>query len=93
MLDGVTHTTMTKFNSPFIKQTSFEVDYAPTHITKWKSQRTGLQLTYINQPSPIVNGYFAVATEIFDSSGAPHTLEHLIFMGSKSFLIKDYWII
>lgn len=88
LLDGVTHITMTKFNSPFIKQTSFEVDYAPTHITKWKSQRTGLQLTYINQPSPIVNGYFAVATEIFDSSGAPHTLEHLIFMGSKKFPYK-----
>ena len=79
---------MTKFNSPFIKQTSFEVDYAPTHITKWKSQRTGLQLTYINQPSPIVNGYFAVATEISDNSGAPHTLEHLIFMGSKKFPYK-----
>ncbi|RLV92941.1 Uncharacterized protein JA1_002867 [Spathaspora sp. JA1] len=74
--------------SPFIKQTSFEVDYAPSHITKWKSTRTGLQLTYINQPSPIVNGYFAVATEIDNNSGCPHTLEHLIFMGSKKYPYK-----
>ncbi|KAI5959901.1 uncharacterized protein KGF55_005133 [Candida pseudojiufengensis] len=79
---------MTRFSSPFIKQTSFEVEYAPAYITKWKSQRTGLQITYINQPSPIVNGYFAVATEIENNSGCPHTLEHLIFMGSKKYPYK-----
>lgn len=72
----------------FIKQTLFQVDYAPAHITKWKSSRTGLQLVYINQPSPIVNGYFAVATEIEDNSGCPHTLEHLVFMGSKKYPYK-----
>ncbi|KAK6203563.1 Metalloenzyme, LuxS/M16 peptidase-like protein [Scheffersomyces amazonensis] len=74
--------------STFVKQTSFEVDYAPSNITKWKSQRSGLQITYINQPSPIVNGYFAVATEIEDNSGSPHTLEHLVFMGSKKYPYK-----
>ncbi|RCK65426.1 hypothetical protein Cantr_01093 [Candida viswanathii] len=79
---------MTKFKSPFIKQTSFDVEYAPSHVTKWKSQRTGLQITYINQPSPIVNGYFAVATEIENNSGSPHTLEHLIFMGSQKYPYK-----
>lgn len=72
---------MTRLSSPFVKQTSFEVDYAPAFITKWKSQRTGLQLTYINQPSPVVNGYFAVATEISDDSGSPHTLEHFDLYG------------
>ncbi|CAL1201671.1 unnamed protein product [Candida parapsilosis] len=79
---------MTRISSPFVKQTSFEVEYAPAYITKWRSQRTGLQLTYINQPSPVVNGYFAVATEISDDSGSPHTLEHLIFMGSKKYPYK-----
>ncbi|KAI5965044.1 hypothetical protein KGF57_000837 [Candida theae] len=79
---------MTRLSSPFVKQTSFEVEYAPAYITKWKSQRTGLQLTYINQPSPVVNGYFAVATEISDDSGSPHTLEHLVFMGSKKYPYK-----
>lgn len=74
--------------SPFVKQTSFGVQYAPAHITKWRSERTGLQVTYINQPSPIVNGYFAVATEITNDSGCPHTLEHLVFLGSKKYPYK-----
>lgn len=73
---------------PFVQQTSFDVEYAPTHITKWRSSRTGLQLTYIDQPSPVVNGYFAVATEIENDSGCPHTLEHLVFMGSKKYPYK-----
>lgn len=72
----------------FVKQTSFPVGYAPAHITKWRSARTGLQLTYIDQPSPMVNGYFAVATEIENDSGCPHTLEHLIFMGSHKYPYK-----
>lgn len=74
--------------SHFVRQTSFDVEYAPTHISKWRSARTGLQLTYIDQPSPVVNGYFAVATEIKDDSGCPHTLEHLVFMGSKNYPYK-----
>ncbi|KAM9897542.1 hypothetical protein OXX69_010229 [Metschnikowia pulcherrima] len=74
--------------SRFVRQTSFDVDYAPARISKWRSTATGLQLTYINQPSPIVNGYFAVATEIPDDSGCPHTLEHLVFMGSQKYPYK-----
>ncbi|OBA22834.1 hypothetical protein METBIDRAFT_93347 [Metschnikowia bicuspidata var. bicuspidata NRRL YB-4993] len=74
--------------SRFARQTAFDVDYAPARISKWRSPTTGLQLTYINQPSPIVNGYFAVATEIADDSGCPHTLEHLVFMGSKKYPYK-----
>lgn len=74
--------------SRFVRQTSFDVEYAPAHISKWRLSITGLQLTYINQASPIVNGYFAVATEIGDDSGCPHTLEHLVFMGSKKYPYK-----
>lgn len=74
--------------SNFVKQTSFPVGYAPAHISKWRSSRTGLQLTYIDQPSPMVNGYFAVATEIENDSGCPHTLEHLVFMGSHKYPYK-----
>lgn len=74
--------------SRFVCQTAFDVEYAPARISKWRSSRTGLQLTYINQPSPIVNGYFAIATEIENDSGCPHTLEHLVFMGSKTYPYK-----
>ncbi|KAF7584021.1 Peptidase M16 inactive domain family protein [Clavispora lusitaniae] len=74
--------------SNFVRQASFDVEYAPAHISKWVSKRTGLQITYVNQPSPVVNGYFAVATEIPDDSGCPHTLEHLVFMGSQKYPYK-----
>lgn len=69
---------------------SFSVDFAPVQITKWRSRRTGLQICYVDQPSPIVQGFFAVATEIPDDSGAPHTLEHLVFMGSKKYPYKGF---
>ncbi|KAK9380659.1 Metalloenzyme, LuxS/M16 peptidase-like protein [Kockiozyma suomiensis] len=57
-------------------------DYCPSRVRKWASKRTGLQLVLVEQERPVVEGYFAVATEALDDSGCPHTLEHLIFMGS-----------
>jgi Zn-dependent M16 (insulinase) family peptidase len=38
-----------------------------------------------NVVGPLVNGYFAVATEAADDRGLPHCLEHLVFMGSQSY--------
>ncbi|CEP61270.1 Sdd3p LALA0_S02e10616g [Lachancea lanzarotensis] len=74
----------------FNKLVSFQLDYAPQyHLSKFISSRSGLQLIHIhNQASPLVQGYFAVATECPTDSGAPHTLEHLIFMGSKKYPYK-----
>ncbi|KAH3683917.1 hypothetical protein WICPIJ_005117 [Wickerhamomyces pijperi] len=72
----------------FDLHSTFKVEYSPSHITKYISRRTGLQLVIINQPSPLVTGYFTLATECPDDSGVPHTLEHLIFMGSKKYPYK-----
>lgn len=47
-----------------------------------------MQVVVADRVGPKVNGYFTLATEIFDDSGAPHTLEHLVFMGSKSYHYK-----
>ena len=47
-----------------------------------------MSVVVVDQKGPKVNGYFALATEIFDDSGSPHTLEHLIFLGSKSYPYK-----
>lgn len=44
----------------------------------------------VDQKGPIVTGSFALATEVHDDSGAPHTLEHLCFMGSKSYKYKGF---
>lgn len=47
-----------------------------------------MQVIVADRKGPKVNGYFTLATEIFDDSGAPHTLEHLVFMGSRSYRYK-----
>ena len=50
-------------------------------VYKYRSKRTGLTIVLAPGESPIVNGYFCLATEAFDDDGLPHTLEHLIFLG------------
>ena len=35
-----------------------------------------------------MHGYFTVHTEAFDDFGCPHTLEHLIFLGSERYPFK-----
>ena len=44
-----------------------------------------MRVVVVDQAGPVVKGFFTLATEIFDDSGAPHTLEHLCFMGSRSY--------
>ncbi|KAF2142160.1 uncharacterized protein K452DRAFT_287378 [Aplosporella prunicola CBS 121167] len=66
----------------------FKADYAPAEFSQYESARTGMRVVVVDRKGPKVNGYFALATEIHDDSGAPHTLEHLCFMGSKSYKYK-----
>jgi Zn-dependent M16 (insulinase) family peptidase len=66
----------------------FQAEYAPATISQYVSERTGMHVVVVDQKGPKVQGYFALATEIFDDSGSPHTLEHLVFMGSKSYQYK-----
>jgi len=49
-----------------------------------------MRVVVIDENSPKVSGYFVLATEIHDDSGAPHTLEHLCFMGSRSYRYKGF---
>ena len=74
--------------SSFRKLQSFTTDYAPCNVTQYISDRSGMQIIVANRQGPKINGYFTLATEILDDSGAPHTLEHLIFMGSKNYRYK-----
>jgi Zn-dependent M16 (insulinase) family peptidase len=67
---------------------SFKTDYAPTVITLYESERSGMKVIVADRKGPKINGYFTLATEIFDDSGAPHTLEHLVFTGSKNYKYK-----
>ncbi|KAI0036602.1 Metalloenzyme, LuxS/M16 peptidase-like protein [Vararia minispora EC-137] len=65
-----------------------KLDFTPVTVSKWKSRVTGLTVVHLDYEAPIVNGYFTVATEIFDDTGCPHTLEHLVFMGSEKYPYK-----
>ncbi|TGZ84481.1 hypothetical protein EX30DRAFT_337006 [Ascodesmis nigricans] len=74
--------------SNFRTVTSFKTDYSTSNVTKYESTRTGLTAVVVDRKGPKVHGFFALATEILDDSGAPHTLEHLVFMGSRSYEYK-----
>lgn len=67
---------------------NFKANYAPAEFTQYESERTGMRAVVVDSKGPKVYGYFALATEIHDDSGAPHTLEHLCFMGSRSYKYK-----
>ncbi|GAA5882625.1 hypothetical protein JCM3774_005663 [Rhodotorula dairenensis] len=63
-----------------------QLDIVPyIQIAKWQCQRTGLTVVWADTPGPISQMNAIVRTEIFDSSGVPHTLEHLSFEGSKRY--------
>ena len=66
--------------SHFKKLQSFKSDYAVAEFTQYESTRTGLRVVVVDRRSTKVQGEFCLATEIHDDSGAPHTLEHLVFM-------------
>ncbi|XP_033227850.1 uncharacterized protein C05D11.1-like [Belonocnema kinseyi] len=61
-------------------------DTIPVH--KYKSQNTGITVFIADVDGPLVCGYFCLATEAFDDDGLPHTLEHLIFIGSEEYPYK-----
>lgn len=82
------HLTNTMALTNFKTITKFKADYCPSRFALYESERTGMRVVVVDQKGPKVYGYFALATEIHDDSGAPHTLEHLVFMGSKSFRYK-----
>ncbi|KAA1467937.1 hypothetical protein DENSPDRAFT_833113 [Dentipellis sp. KUC8613] len=65
-----------------------KLDFTDVTVSKWQSRVTGLTVVHLDYNAPIVNGYFVVGTEIFDDSGCPHTLEHLVFMGSEKYPYK-----
>jgi Zn-dependent M16 (insulinase) family peptidase len=54
-------------------------------VSKYISERTGMRLYACKVAGPVVEGYFSLATEAFDDDGLPHTLEHMIFLGSEDY--------
>ncbi|XP_066596217.1 uncharacterized protein C05D11.1-like [Prorops nasuta] len=61
-------------------------DTIPVH--KYKSVNTGITVLIAEVDGPVVCGFLCLATEAFDDDGLPHTLEHLIFLGSEDYPYK-----
>ncbi|CAG9567343.1 unnamed protein product [Danaus chrysippus] len=57
-------------------------------VNKYVSEKTGLTVIIANVEGPVVKGFFCLATEAHDDDGLPHTLEHLIFLGSERYPYK-----
>ncbi|KAI8097852.1 Metalloenzyme, LuxS/M16 peptidase-like protein [Gilbertella persicaria] len=74
---------MTNFKEVCTVPTDFGVTF-----TKLRSDKIGLTVMLADIEGPLVNGYFALATESFDDFGCPHTLEHLVFLGSQQYPYK-----
>ena len=55
-----------------------QLEFAPITVSKWVSQKSGLKVVYADVESPLVQAYMPIVTEIFDDTGRPHTLEHLV---------------
>eukprot|EP00920_Eleutheroschizon_duboscqi_P038691 GHVT01092885.1.p1 GENE.GHVT01092885.1~~GHVT01092885.1.p1 ORF type:complete len:1186 (+),score=223.82 GHVT01092885.1:1831-5388(+) len=57
-------------------------------VEEFKSLLTGVRVFLGHVESPLVNGFFTLPTEAHDDDGLPHTLEHLIFLGSQLYPYK-----
>ena len=54
-------------------------------VQKYVSTATGMRLYVCQVDGPVVEGCFTLATEARDDDGLPHTLEHMIFLGSEAY--------
>jgi Zn-dependent M16 (insulinase) family peptidase len=66
----------------------YNTKYKNIDITKYKSSKSGLNITIIDLEGPIVNLNACIRTESNCDDGCPHTLEHLIFLGSEEYPYK-----
>ncbi|PVD22506.1 hypothetical protein C0Q70_18320 [Pomacea canaliculata] len=57
-------------------------------VSLYKSVDTDLSVFIAQIDGPLVNGFFCLATEAHDDDGLPHTLEHLVFLGSEAYPYK-----
>ncbi|KAM3722547.1 Uncharacterized protein ACO02O_05860 [Dirofilaria immitis] len=54
----------------------------------YMSNYSKLRVAIASTPGPLVKGLISFVTETLDNDGLPHTLEHLVFMGSQKYPYK-----
>lgn len=56
----------------------------------FQSTNSGLNVMIAQIDGPKIDAYIAFGTKIDDNSGVAHTLEHLVFCGSKKYPYKVF---
>eukprot|EP00177_Eucheuma_denticulatum_P002377 GFKZ01004262.1.p1 GENE.GFKZ01004262.1~~GFKZ01004262.1.p1 ORF type:complete len:1103 (-),score=149.17 GFKZ01004262.1:2514-5822(-) len=59
-------------------------------IQAWRHQDSGVRFVLFNAPGPLVSATIVVGTEPVSNAGHPHTLEHIIFLGSHKYPQRGY---
>ncbi|KAK5579650.1 hypothetical protein RB653_009335 [Dictyostelium firmibasis] len=59
-------------------------------IEKYQHKKTKFTIYNIKVGGPLVNCLVVVPTETLSNDGCPHTLEHLVFLGSEEYPFKGY---
>ncbi|BAM39247.1 histone acetyltransferase [Theileria orientalis strain Shintoku] len=67
----------------FAKIRSFKIKHV--EVSEYMSVVTGVHVFFMRYETPLVNTYLLVPTREETDEGLPHTLEHLIFLGSKKY--------
>nr|CAD2127992.1 unnamed protein product [Meloidogyne enterolobii] len=59
-------------------------------VSVYRSVRSKLRVAVASVPGPMVKGKISFVTETTTNDGLPHTLEHLVFMGSRNYPYKGF---
>ncbi|KAF9585275.1 hypothetical protein BGW38_003101 [Lunasporangiospora selenospora] len=62
----------------------------PTPIAVYSHNATSMRFVFVSIPGPQATATIIVPTVTKDSRGLPHTLEHLVFCGSKNYPDRGY---
>lgn len=62
----------------------------PDGIRAWTHDASGVRIVLFAAPGPLVSATIVVGTQPVSNAGQPHTLEHIIFLGSHNHPARGY---
>lgn len=62
----------------------------PNGIRAWTHDASGVRIVLFAAPGPLVSATIVVGTQPVSNAGQPHTLEHIIFLGSHNHPERGY---
>lgn len=69
---------------------SFPLPSSTASIDAYRHANSELRVIFVHVPGPLTNAVVVVPTLVNDNAGLPHTLEHLVFCGSRNYPNKGY---